>query len=813
MLDKIPQEVDQTTALHQAILSTIVYRDLFDYPVTLPEIHRYLHGECRDVEEIQAVLQDDKKFAKSVCSDGEYYALANREHLFSLRRARRESSGKFWSLATRYTSWLASLPFVEAVAVTGSLAVDNAGEDADVDIMLITEPGRMWTVRAMAKLVQLADRRLFDNQLCANYLVSTAGLELSEPGLYIAQELAQSVPTYGHSVYDQFRASNPWTAEFLPNAEGAPRGDIACEPKWPWLRRVGEFVFRTPFGRLFEGWERDRKMRKYNETAFWLGVSTPYGPDATGHRRTARRVVENAFSDRLRELGQPNRPLRVLFGQAYHLYRDPKLFRELQPFPPLGCLYAASIARTLGCDVRVHDSMLSLSVRHWAPSVQLYNPDVVVLFEDNFNYLTKMCLLTMRDAALEMLRVAKSRGAIAVVCSSDAADESEIYLDAGADYILIGEGEETLAELLPILSGESSTPPEHIQGLAFRNVSGEIVNTPPRPVMRKLDSLPLPAWDLIELDRYEEVWTRSHGKLELNLVTTRGCPYHCNWCAKPIWGQRYNARSPTNVVAEIDALRSQIGVEYFWFMDDIFGLKPGWVRQFSDQLDESGTTIRFKCLSRPDILMRNGEVEALASAGADIVWMGAESGSQKILDAMEKGTTVEMIHSASTKLRKHGIRVGLFIQFGYPGESWHCIRQTIAMLRQIMPDELGISVTYPLPGTRLHERVKEQLCDTKNWKDSDDLAMLFKGPYVTSFYRALHRYVHSDIRMRRALRRPAAVRQFAAVCYHALRRTAFFLAMAGSALLPHKGLRSMTPEMTPDAAGTPSTQPADKSSP
>jgi radical SAM superfamily enzyme YgiQ (UPF0313 family) len=241
------------------------------------------------------------------------------------------------------------------------------------------------------------------------------------------------------------------------------------------------------------------------------------------------------------------------------------------------------------------------------------------------------------------------------------------------------------------------------------------------------------------------------------MATTRGCPYSCNWCAKPIWGQSYAVRSPGNVVAELRTLIAAAAPDYIWFMDDIMGLKPKWWGAFADELMRHSLKIRFKCLSRADLVLREGAVADLARAGCDIVWMGAESGSQKILDAMDKGLTVEQIEEATRQLKAAGIRVGHFIQFGYSGEGLADIARTIKMIRRTQPDELGISVSYPLPGTLFYDRVKAELQGKRNWSDSSDLAMLYRGPFTTNFYRRLHTYVHRDFRMRRGLRAFARV--------------------------------------------------------
>jgi len=451
----------------------------------------------------------------------------------------------------------------------------------------------------------------------------------------------------------------------------------------------------------------------------------------------------------------------ILFGQSYFLRFDPKLHAAMRPYPPLGALYAASYAHARGHDVAVFDAMLADSEKEWGAALALHQPRIAVLFEDHFNYLSKMCLLRMRDAAFTMMRAAKARGCIVIVSGSDATDNLEKYFDNGADYILIGEGEVTLGELLDQLYeiGNQKTCPErsegseieNIRGLAFRNANGSITRTPPREYIRDLDALPFPAWDLIDLEKYRRAWTARHGYFSMNLVTTRGCPYHCNWCAKPIYGQRYNARSPENVVAEIQMLKEKFAPDHLEFADDIFGLQPNWVEKFAERVQANNARVPFKCLARADLLTEKFVV-ALARAGCQTVWMGAESGAQKILDAMDKGQRVEQIYAAAARLHRAGIQVGFFLQFGYPGETRADIEQTLQMIRDCAPDDIGISVSYPLPGTKFHERVRAQLGAKQNWNDSDDLAMLYRGTYTPEFYRALYRAVHHEFRARRAAR-------------------------------------------------------------
>ncbi|MBI2379044.1 MAG: B12-binding domain-containing radical SAM protein [Deltaproteobacteria bacterium] len=433
----------------------------------------------------------------------------------------------------------------------------------------------------------------------------------------------------------------------------------------------------------------------------------------------------------------------VLMAQAYFLRFDPKLFADMRPYPPLGSLIAAAAVRAAGYSVGFFDAMLAASEVELATALDRLEPRYLVLFEDNFNYLSKMCLSRMRDAALRMCGMAAARRVTAIVAGSDASDDPGAYLDRGARYVISGEGESALLELLSALEAGTDVAP--IRGVTSRR-DGALVSAPNRPVLKDLDALPLPAWDLANLDRYRAIWRERHGRFSINVATTRGCPFHCNWCAKPIWGQRYNVRSPERVADEVELLSGRYGAEHVWFADDIMGLKPGWTERYASEVAKRRLRIPFKSLSRADLLVRRGEVDALSRGGAETVWMGAESGSQKILDAMDKGTTVEQIKEARRMLGERGIRTGYFLQFGYPGETLEDVEATLSLVRETVPDELGISVSYPLPGTRFYEAVREELGAKRHWVDSADLSMMYEGPFSTEFYRRLHQTVHREHR-------------------------------------------------------------------
>ncbi|MEP6962414.1 MAG: radical SAM protein [Acidobacteriota bacterium] len=430
----------------------------------------------------------------------------------------------------------------------------------------------------------------------------------------------------------------------------------------------------------------------------------------------------------------------ILLTHANHLYSDRKQVRKMQPYAPLQTLLAAALLRREGHDVAFFDSTFH---RDFVSALDARKPDLVAVIEDNFNFLTKMCLLENRSFACEIARVSRERGVPCIVNSSDATGNPQAYLAAGFDRVIVGEVENTLVDLCR----HWPHPVAGTHGAATR------------PALADLDTLPLPAWDLLDINSYREAWQQAHGYFSVNLVASRGCPYRCNWCAKPVHGDAYRTHSPDRVAAEIECVHELMSPDQIWFADDIFALSPKWAREFAACVERRGVRIPFKMQSRCDLMTRD-TVAALAQAGCAEVWMGAESGSQRVLDRMEKGIRVQQIAEARENLGRHGIRACLFLQFGYLGEEWGDVEATVRMVRDVRPDDIGVSVSYPLPGTRFHQIVHAGIAQAgikhdAHWRDSDDLSMLYSGAFPSDFYRALSDALHTEVRSGIAAAQPA----------------------------------------------------------
>jgi len=256
--ESLPQKAGGTVVL-RAVFHTLAYADVFDYPLTAPEVYRYLTSTKSTFEQVLRALAAETLFSQV----GEYFTLPGREQIVETRKRRAEVAARLWPQAARYGRIIAQLPYTRMVGVTGSLAMNNTDEGKDVDYMIVTAPNRLWTCRALTLLVARVAKRAGIN-LCPNYLVTTNALEFKERSLYVAHEVAQMIPISGMEIYKEIRRLNRWMDDYLPNASGAPEWPRGVKPvNKPYFLQNGlEIVFRFPHGNWLERWEMNRKIKK-----------------------------------------------------------------------------------------------------------------------------------------------------------------------------------------------------------------------------------------------------------------------------------------------------------------------------------------------------------------------------------------------------------------------------------------------------------------------------------------------------------------------------------------------------------------------
>jgi len=430
----------------------------------------------------------------------------------------------------------------------------------------------------------------------------------------------------------------------------------------------------------------------------------------------------------------------LLLTHGYFLYEDPKELKIMKPYVPLGILYICSHLRSKGFDVDVFDSTFSSPqdlIRH----LQAETPSVLGVYAN----------LMTRKRVVEIVRIARSAGWKTIVGGPEPGAYVREYLDAGADVVVIGEGEITTEELLPALRENSEAALAKVSGIAFLGENGQIHQTTPRQQIADLDAQPWPARDAIDVMRYVRTWRDAHGQGSLSFITARGCPYRCRWCSHQVFGMTHRRRKHQAVVDEVEWLLSTYRPDMVWVADDVFTIHHGWLRQYTAEMRRRGLRIPFECISRADRL--NDEViDLLAELGCFRVWIGSESGSQRILNSMERGVTVEQVQSAVSTCKTRGIQTGMFLMWGYDGEELQDIEATIEHVKRSDPDIFFTTIAYPIKGTPYYQRVADSLVQLKPWGETSDREITLRGRRPARFYEFADRLLRDEVQLARLQR-------------------------------------------------------------
>jgi anaerobic magnesium-protoporphyrin IX monomethyl ester cyclase len=434
----------------------------------------------------------------------------------------------------------------------------------------------------------------------------------------------------------------------------------------------------------------------------------------------------------------------LLLTHGYFLYEDPKELQIMKPYPPLGILYICAHLRNKGFRVEVFDSTFS-SRRQLFDVIKQGPPSVLGIYAN----------LMTRSNVVEILRYAKGAGWQTIVGGPEPGAYIEEYLDAGADIVVLGEGEITVEELLPVLRAHSHDGLEHIAGIAFRSRQGNTIQTRPRDQIRDITAQPWPARESIDMDRYVSVWREHHGTGSVSLLTARGCPYHCRWCSHQVFGKTHRRRTPESVADELAWLIERYRPDMAWMADDVFTIHHGWLFQYASALKRRGVHLPFECISRADRL-NSQVVGTLAEMGCFRVWIGSESGSQRILDLMERGVTVEQVQSAVDLCRSNGIQTGMFLMWGYEGEEIEDIETTIQHVKKTDPDIFFTTVSYPIKGTPYSSQLADRVENLKSWSAGSDRDVRIRGRHSRSFYAFADQLLRSEVELERTRKKADA---------------------------------------------------------
>jgi len=476
--------------------------------------------------------------------------------------------------------------------------------------------------------------------------------------------------------------------------------------------------------------------------------------------------------------------MKVLLSHGYFLEEDAAEQKIMMPYPPQGLLHLQAYLARHQIPSAIFDTTFS-SFDEMASRLRQARPDILGLY----------CNLVTRINIVKILRFIREEknleGTLIVLGGPDVRHHREEYLSAGADVCVIGEGEEALRELIDWAMerlGDWAKLKE-MKGIAFKvegemvrrdvisthrdeiyasdnayfgNFSDEelvkrdVISTPDRPFIKNLDSLPFPDFDQVPVEKYLYAWKKHHGYTSLTFSTMRGCPYSCRWCSKAVFGNTYRRRSPAPVVTELARLKAKYGPDQYWFVDDVFTISKKWLQEFRDELRKQQVAIRYECITRADT-MDDETIRLLVDTGCRRLWIGAESGSQKVLDRMDRRVKAEQVREMIIKSREAGIETGTFLMLGYPGETLEDIRETLRHLQLSLPDLMTLTMAYPIKGTAFYEevasglRIKGKQYDDENvlrgpWETYSDRELEYPRPYPDRFYKHAVRFIYHGYR-------------------------------------------------------------------
>ncbi len=427
----------------------------------------------------------------------------------------------------------------------------------------------------------------------------------------------------------------------------------------------------------------------------------------------------------------------LLLTHGYFLFEDPKERQIMKPYAPLGILYLCSHLRSKGFDVDVFDTTFS-------SREELFR----VLRSEPASVLGVYANLMTRGNVIEILKAAREAGWTTVVGGPEPGAYTLEYLREGADFVVAGEGEVTMEELLLALRN-GGRDLDKIAGLSFMQ-DGSLHQGQPRGQLANLDAQPWPARDAIDIQRYVDTWRQHHGTGSVNFITARGCPFRCNWCSHQVYGQSHRRRDPLLVVDEVQWLMERYKPDIMWVSDDVFTINHAWVRSYATEMRQRGLRVPFECISRADRL--NEEMlDLLAELGCFRIWIGSESGSQRILDSMDRGVKIEQVHNAVEMCRERGIQSGMFLMWGYEGEELEDIEATIRHVSTSRPDIFFTTVSYPIKGTPYYQKISDRLVQLAPWSATSDRELKIKGRHTRKFYSHVDQLLRDEVARARLL--------------------------------------------------------------
>ncbi|MBE2228032.1 MAG: radical SAM protein [Ignavibacteria bacterium] len=427
--------------------------------------------------------------------------------------------------------------------------------------------------------------------------------------------------------------------------------------------------------------------------------------------------------------------MKIFLTHGYYLNSDPNEMRIMKPYVPLGILYISAYLKQHGFDTTVYDSTFR-SFEEQKKALIAEKPDVIAIY---CNLMTKLNVLPLVKFIRQSDELKSSK---IILGGPEPPHHASEFLKYGADIIVEGEGEETMLDLCRELSN-SQAELSKVNGIYFKHNS-TVVKNPTREKIKDIDVLPFPDRAAVDLSLYLDAWKNAHGYSSVSINTMRGCPYTCKWCSHTVYGVSYRRRSPEKTADEIEYIIQNYNPDMLWFVDDVFTVSHKWLTKLLQVFKERGIKIKFECISRSDRLNED-VIKILKQLGCFRLWIGAESGSQHVLNLMDRRVSAADTREKIKLTRRHGIEAGTFIMLGYPGERKQDIIETTEHLKDSNPDIFLTTVAYPIKGTPFYAEVESRLVTDKQWHLRTDRDLDFKGRYSKNFYKHANRYMVNEV--------------------------------------------------------------------
>lgn len=431
--------------------------------------------------------------------------------------------------------------------------------------------------------------------------------------------------------------------------------------------------------------------------------------------------------------------MKLILTHGYFLNKDPAEQRIMKPYAPLGILYISAYLKEHGIDNKIFDTTFS-SKDELKKYLVEEKPDYIAIY---VNLMTKINVL-------EIIRFIKStesiKNAKIILGGPEVRYNATDLLKHGTDFVVIGEGEETTLELINKLEMKNGSDLNSIKGIGFKDENGKIIFNQERGLIADIDTLPFPNRNGIDISKYQQAWKKHHSLDAISVSTMRGCPYTCRWCSRAVYGLTYRRRSPEKVVEELLHINTKYNPDTIWFVDDVFTINHKWLTGFNEELKRNNLKIKYECITRAD-RMNEEVIKTMKETGCFRVWIGAESGSQRIIDAMDRRVKVEQVRKMIQLSKKHGIEAGTFIMLGYPGETERDIEETINHLKLSDPDHFTITIAYPIKGTEFFQEIETNQVNAFDWERQTDRNRDFKRTYPRRYYDFAVRRVVNEIKL------------------------------------------------------------------